>query len=180
MSHIDEAKPHFERAIDHLAEGLGTIRTGRANPSLVENIQVEAYGSMQPIKAMAAISTPDSRTIRIDPWDGSVVQAIETALQKSDIGIQPTVDGRSIRLNMPMMTEETRFKMVKNVHERLEEGRISIRKIREETRKKMQAEDGVGKDELHRDLESLEKVIKEYMAQIEAMGEKKETELTTI
>lgn len=180
MSHIDDAKPQFERVLDHLAEGLGTIRTGRANPSLVENIQVEAYGSMQPIKAMAAISTPDARTLRIDPWDGSVVQAIESALQKSDIGIQPTVDGKSIRLNMPMMTDETRQKMVKAMHERLEESRISIRKVREETRKKMQAEDGVSKDDLHRDLETLEKVIKDYMAKIDAMGAKKETELTTI
>lgn len=180
MSQIDEARPQFARVIDHLASEIGSIRTGRANPGLLDGIQVESYGTFQPLKAVAAISTPDARTIKIDPWDASVVQAIETAIQKSDIGIQPTVDGKSIRLTMPMMTDETRQKMVKSLHEKLEEGRIGIRKVREETRKRIQAEDGVSQDDQRRTLEGLEKVVKEYMAQIDAMGEKKEKELTTI
>lgn len=180
MSLLDEAKPQFERALDHLASDVGSIRTGRANPGILDGVEVEAYGVMQPVKALAAISTPDARTLKIDPWDASVVQAIETAIQKSDIGIQPTVDGKSIRLMMPMMTDETRQKMVKALKEKLEEGRVAMRKVREETRKKIAAESGIGEDEVRRQQEALEKVVKEYMAKIDAMGEKKEKELTTI
>lgn len=179
MSHIDSAKPQFEKVIEHLAHELNAIRTGRANPGILDDVQVEAYGTMQPVKALAAISTPDARTIKIDPWDGSVVQAIEHAIQKSDLGIQPTVDGKSIRMSMPMMTDETRQKMVKLMKEKLEEGRVGLRKVREETRKKMSADDG-GEDELRRQQDALEKIVKDYMAKIDAMGEKKETEITTI
>lgn len=179
MSHSDSAKPQFEKVLEHLAHELNAIRTGRANPSILDDVQVEAYGAFQPVKALAAISTPDARTIKIDPWDGSVVQAIEQAIQKSDIGIQPVVDGKSLRLTMPMMTDETRQKMVKIMKEKLEEGRVGMRKVREETRKKMSAEDG-GEDALRREQEALEKIVKDYMAKIDVMGEKKEKEITTL
>lgn len=180
MSYLDDAKPQFSGAIDHLAHELGGLRTGRANPSLVEDIPVEAYSAIQPLKALAAISTPDARTIRIDPWDASVTQAIEHAIQKSDIGMSPAVDGKSIRLNIPMMTDETRQKMVKVMNEKLEDARIAVRKVREEVKKKIEKEEGVGKDDIRSNIEQLEKVVKEHMAKIEAMGEKKEVEITTI
>lgn len=180
MSIIDSAKPNFEKAIDHLAENLMAIRTGRANPGMVENVQVEAYGAIQPLKAMAAISTPDARTIAIDPWDASVTKAIETGLQKADLGITPTVDGKTIRMIMPMMTDETRQRMVKMLKEKLEDARVAVRRVREEAKKKIEKEDGVGKDDIRRNVESLEKVVKDYMAKIDAMGDKKEKEITTI
>lgn len=180
MSHINDAKPQFDRAIDHISHETATIRTGRATPSILDNVQVEAYGVLQPVKSLAAISTPDARTLKIEPWDATVVQAIETAIQKSDVGIQPVVDGKSIRLSMPMMTDESRQKMVKLLKEKLEDGRVAIRKVREEAKKKIEKEEGVGKDDIRRELESLEKVVKEHMAQIDAMGEKKEKELTTL
>lgn len=180
MSMIDEAKPNFEKAIDHLAENLMAIRTGRANPGMVENVQVEAYGAMQPIKAMAAISTPDSRTIAIDPWDASVTKAIEIALQKADLGMNPTVDGKTIRMVIPMMTDETRQRMVKMLKEKLEDARVAVRRVREDAKKKIEKEEGVGKDDIRRNVEALEKVVKDYMAKIDAMGDKKENEITTI
>ncbi|MBI1907981.1 ribosome recycling factor [Candidatus Uhrbacteria bacterium] len=180
MHIIDEAKPNFAKAIDHLAENLMAIRTGRANPGMVENVEVEAYGTMQPLKALAAISTPDARTISIDPWDAGVTKAIETSLQKADLGMNPTVDGKTIRMVMPMMTDETRQRMVKMLKEKLEEARVAVRRVREEVKKKVEKEEGVGKDDIRRNVESLEKVVKEYMAQIDAMGEKKEKEITTI
>ena len=180
MPHIDEAKPQFVRALDHLAHELSSLRTGRANPSIVEDIPVEAYGVTQPLKALAAISTPDARTIRIDPWDASVTQAMESAIQKSDIGMNPAVDGKSIRLNIPMMTDETRQKMVKVMNEKLEDARIAVRKVREEVKKKIEKDEGVGKDDIRRNLESLEKVVKEHMAKIDEIGDHKEKEITTI
>lgn len=179
MSLIDDAKPLFQKALDHLAQELVVLRTGRANPALVDNVQVEAYGTVQPLKALGSISTPDARTIQIEPWDASVVKAIESAIVKSDIGIMPTVQGKIIRLPMPMMTDETRQRMVKVVHEKLEDARVAVRGVRDEVKKQAEKAEG-GKDEVHRLLEALDKLTKETNASIEELGEKKETEITTI
>ncbi len=179
MSIIDDAKPQFQKVIDHCVTELGAIRTGRASAAILEPVQVEAYGALQPIKALATITTPDSKTILIEPWDSSVVKAIETAIQKSDVGMNPVVDGKSLRLNMPMMTEETRLKMVKLAKEKLEDARVGIRKVREEARKSMSKIEG-GEDVKRQMEETLEKTVKEYTAKIEEMGDKKEKEITTI
>lgn len=180
MTIIDEYKPHFAKVLDHLSKELGTIRTGRATPALVEGVQVESYGMLQPLKNVASMSTPDSRTLLIEPWDGSVTKAIETALQKSDLGIMPTVDGKTIRMVMPMMTEENRLRMVKVMKEKLEDARVSMRKVREEARKAVEKMTGVGQDEVRRLQEAIEKLVKEHTAKIDEMGEKKEKEITTI
>lgn len=180
MSFITDAKTGFEKVIEHLKHELNAVRTGRATPAIVEDIQVEAYGAMQPIKALASIGTPDARTVQIEPWDASTVKAIETAIMKSDIGIMPTVDGKIIRLNMPMMTEETRMQMVKRMKEKLEEAKISIRKVREENKKGIEAQEGVGEDTIERELEQLEKMVKESTAKIDELGAKKEQEVMTV
>jgi ribosome recycling factor len=180
MIFIDEAKPHFEKAKEHLTRELGMIRTGRATPALVEDLQVESYGVYQPLKAIASINTPDARTIQIQPWDRNAVKSIESAIMKSDIGINPNVDGLTIRLSMPMMTDEMRQRMVKLVKEKLEEARIAVRKVREEVKKKIDKQEGVSEDIRKSDLESLETKVKAVIAEIEEMGRKKETEITTI
>ncbi|MFA5946582.1 MAG: ribosome recycling factor [Patescibacteria group bacterium] len=179
MSLLDEYKPEFEKIVDHLIDELSVIRTGRASPALVENIQVEAYGTFQPVKAVASMSTPDAKTLEITPWDTSVLKAIETAIIKSDIGINPVVDGKMVRLNMPMMTEETRKKMVKVMNEKLEDSRVHIRKVREEAKKKVSAMEG-GQDVVRKELEALEKMVKGYVEKIDAVGEKKEKEVMSI
>lgn len=180
MSYIDDAKPLFSKVIEHLQTELGGIRTGRATPALVENIQVEAYGAFQPVKAVASISIQDARTLQIQPWDQSMVKPIEVAIQKSDIGIMPTVDGKSLRLSMPMMTDETRQRLVKVMKEKLEESRISVRQVRDEIKKKIEKDESQGEDETHRLLEGLDKATKEMNAKIEELGAKKEEEITTI
>lgn len=180
MSFISDAKPQFEKALDHLVHDIGVLRTGRANPSLVEDVQVEAYGTVQALKTLAAISTPDSRTIAIDPWDGSVTKNIESAIQKSDIGIMPVVDGKTIRVTMPMMTDENRQRMVKVLKEKLEDARVAVRRVREEVKKKIEKEEGVSKDDVRADVAELETVVKDYMAKVEVIGDKKEKEVTTI
>ena len=180
MSFISDAKPQFEKALDHLVHDIGVLRTGRANPSLVEDVQVEAYGTVQALKTLAAISTPDSRTIAIDPWDGSVTKNIESAIQKSDIGIMPVVDGKTIRVTMPMMTDENRQRMVKVLKEKLEDARVAVRRVREEVKKKIEKEEGVSKDDVRADVAELETVVKDYMAKVEVIGDKKEKQVTTI
>lgn len=180
MSFITEAKPNFEKAIEHLQQELTSVRTGRAHASLVEGLQVEAYGVMQPLKSLAGISTPDAKTLQIEPWDASVVQNIESAIMKSSIGINPNVDGKTIRLVMPMMTEEDRQRLVKVVKEKAEDARIAVRQVREETKKKIEKQEGVGEDMIRDQVADLEKVVKEYNEKIGAIAAKKETDITTI
>lgn len=179
MKYIDEARQQFEKAIEHLKTELAGLRTGRATPALVENILVEAYGTTQPIKALASISTPDAKTVQIEPWDGSVVKPMETAIQKAELGINPNVDGKIIRLMMPMMTEESRQKMVKLLKERLEEAKIAVRKVREEVKKTIEKAE-LPEDEERGELKKLDERVKELTEQIEALGKKKEEEITTI
>lgn len=180
MAHLDDAKPQFQKAIEHLEDDLRGLRTGRATPALVENIEVEAYGTMQPIKALASMSTPDSRTLEIAPWDTSVVKAIESAIQASGIGINPVMDGKVLRLVMPMMTEESRLKLVKLIKEKLEETRVTIRRIREDVRKKIGAQGGVSEDIIKKEQENLDKLVKEMIAKVDAIGDKKEEEIMKI
>ncbi len=180
MSLINDAEPQFQKALEHLGKELSTLRTGRATPALVENIEVEAYGNSQPVKALGSISTPDARTVRIEPWDASVVQAIEKAIQEANIGITPTVDGKIIRLNLPMMTDESRQKLVKTMREKLEDARISVRQTREDVKKKIEKQEGVGKDEIRNELEKLDEAVKKINGEIEEIGNKKEKEITEI
>lgn len=180
MSYLAGAKSDFDKVIDHLKAEMNTIRTGRANPSVLDEIQVEAYGTYQPIKAMASISTPDAKTIQIDPWDSSATKAIEIAIMKSDIGLNPNVDGKTIRLFMPMMTEETRKEMVKKMKGKLEDAKVSIRKVREDVKKNIESQTDIGLDLVAREMADMEREVKKYYAQIEELGEKKEAEVMSI
>ncbi|PIQ67234.1 ribosome recycling factor [Candidatus Uhrbacteria bacterium CG_4_10_14_0_2_um_filter_41_7] len=180
MSFLSDAKPQFEATIEHLAKELGAIRTGRATPALVENLNVEMYGAVQPLKALASISTPDAKTVQIDPWDNAGAKAIESAILKSDIGINPNVNGKTIRLIMPMMTDETRQRMVKTLKEKLEDAKIQIRRIREEIKKKIEKDEDASEDDKKADKADLEDVVRSYVSRVEEIGAKKETEVTTI
>ncbi|MFH1766480.1 MAG: ribosome recycling factor [Patescibacteria group bacterium] len=180
MTIVKESKSQFDKAIEHLAQELSSIRTGRATPALVENLEIEAYGTMQSLKSLASISTPDAKTLQIEPWDSSVVKNIESAIQKSDIGINPNTDGRTIRLIMPMMTDEVRQKMVKVVKDKLEEARIAVRQVREDIKKKIEKIEGIGDDEKHGLQKELDELVKTYNATIEGAGQKKIDEITTI
>jgi len=179
MSIVDEAKPQFKKALEHLSGELSMLRTGRATPALLEFITVEVYGAQQPVKTVASISASDARTLVIEPWDASVTKDIESAIMKSDLGITPNVDGKIIRLIMPSMTDETRQRMVKVMKEKLEEARIAVRKVREEVKKKI--EKGDGSEDEKRDLQKeLDELVKEQNASVDEMGKKKEEEITTV
>ena len=177
---LNDAKPQFQKAIGHLHQELQSVRTGRANPAMVEDLPIEAYGAQQALKTLASISTPDARTIQIEPWDASVVPGIEKGLMAADLGMTPTVDGKIVRLNIPMMTDEMRQKMVKQVGEKMESARISVRQVREDVKKKIEKQEGIGDDEKHGQLAALDKHVKEMNGQIEEIGKKKEEEITTV
>lgn len=180
MPSLSETKKQFTQAVDHLASELATLRTGRATPALVDHVQVEAYGTFQPIKALASLSTPDSKTLQIDPWDATVVKAIESAIVASGIGIMPVVDGKTLRLVMPMMTEENRKKLVKIAHEKVEDARVAVRRIREDARKEIAKQTGVGEDSVRKEQEDLDKMTKEFVAQLDILGQKKEEEIMKV
>ncbi len=176
-------KPAYDAVLDHLSKELGTLRTGRANPAILEGINVVAYDSVMDLKSVASISVPDSRTLAIQPWDKSLLQAIEKAIREADIGVNPSVDGDAVRLNLPQMTEDNRKKLVKTMHERIEDAKISLRKVREEARaqvSKMEADKQMGEDEKYKAYEELDKMTKEYGEKIDTMADKKEEEIMTI
>ncbi len=176
-------KDEFKKAIDFLQKDLGTIKTGRAHPGLVEDIAVEAYGSKMRIKELATVSAPEPRTIRIEPWDKSQISAMEKGLMSSDMGFNPSNDGSSIIINLPELTAERREEVAKLVDKKAEEAKISIRKIREEFMKKMDDANDAGElsdDEFEKDKKDLQKAVDENNKEIEALSEKKQQEVKQI
>ena len=132
MSHpiLNDTQARMKKTVDHTLHEFSTIHTGKASPSMVEGIMVEAYGGMQQLKACAAITTPDPRLIQVQPWDKSLTRAIEKALQQANIGVNPIVDGNLIRLPFPDLSRERRQEFVKTAHRLAEEGRVHVRNVR--------------------------------------------------
>jgi len=162
---------------------LMTLRVGRANPLMVENILVQAYGSRMPIKQLASITVPEARTILIQPWDKIVTKDIEKAISEANIGLNPVNEGAQIRLTIPPLTEESRKELTKSVGEKMEKSRIVIRQIRDKVRDQV-AKKEKGKEITEDDKYDLQKKlddwIKDYNEKIKDLGEKKEKEIMTI
>jgi len=183
MNYIQDNKEMFNKAIEFFKHDILSLRTGRASSVIVEDIQVEAYGVRQPLKAVASITIQDARTIGVEPWDKSIMGAVESALRAAPIGINPVNDGRLIRLPLPELTQDRRKELVKVLSQKMEAARVSIRKVREEVKEFVElAEEGgeIGEDEKFKQLDELEKVVKEYNDKIKEIGEEKETEINTI
>jgi ribosome recycling factor len=177
------AEPKMKRAVDAMERDFNAIRTGRASTGLVERITVDYYGTSTPINQIAGVSVPDAHLIVIQPWDRSVLGAIEKAITKSDIGLVPNVDGAVVRLNVPALTEERRREIVKQVRRRAEEARIEVRNHRREVAdqlKKALRDGDLSEDEERRELEALQKLTDRYIETIEARAERKEAEVMEV
>jgi ribosome recycling factor len=177
------AEHKMARAVEAMERDFQGVRTGRASTSLVERLTVDYYGTQTPLNQLAGISVPEAHQIVIQPWDRSVLGAIEKAIQKSDIGLVPNVDGTVVRLNIPPLTEERRKDLVKVVHKRMEEARVEIRNIRRDASHDLQKEerDGtVGADESHRQIESLQKTTDRFIAEVDRLGGVKEQEVLEV
>ena len=171
------------RAVEVLERDLQGIRTGRASTGLVERIHVDYYGTQTPLNQLAGISVPEPHQIVIQPWDRSVLGAIERAIIKSDIGLTPNVDGTVVRLNIPPLTEERRHDLVRVVHKRMEEARVEIRNLRREAAdqlKKLERDGEVGADEGHRLLDTLQKTTDRHVAEVDRVGAAKEQEVLEV
>ncbi len=180
---IEIHKTEFERVVENLKSDLSTLRVGRANPLMVENILVEAYGAKTPLKQMASISVPEARTILVQPWDKAIIKDIEKSIIVANIGINPVNEGSQIRLTIPSLTEESRRELVKSVGEKMEKSRIIIRqirdKIKDEINKKQKAAD-ITEDDKYDLLKKLDEIVKIYNENIKEVGDKKEREIMII
>ncbi|MEZ0240002.1 MAG: ribosome recycling factor [Chloroflexota bacterium] len=180
---IDAADHKMARAVEVMERDLQGVRTGRASTSLVERIVVDYYGTQTPLNQLAGISVPETHQIVIQPWDRSVLGAIEKAITKSDIGLTPNVDGTVVRLNIPQLTEERRRDLVRVVHKRMEETRVEIRNLRREAADHLKREerDGeLGTDEAHRQHDRLQKTTDRHIAEVDRLGLAKEQEVLEV
>ncbi len=180
---LDEIKQNMQKTIESTQRSFNTIRTGRANPSLLDRISVEYYGTETPLKALANISTPDSSTITIQPYDKGSLAQIEKAISMSDIGLVPNNDGSIIRLNVPPLTSERRQELVKLAGKMAEEGKVALRNIRrdavDEVRKQEKSSE-VSEDE-SRDIQGqIQKITDRFTGKIEELLTAKEKDITTV
>jgi ribosome recycling factor len=180
---VAAADHKMARAVEVLERDLNGVRTGRASTSLLERIHVDYYGTQTPLNQLAGISVPESHQIVIQPWDRSVLGAIERAIIKSDIGLTPNVDGTVVRLNVPQLTEERRKDLVRVVHKRMEEARVEIRNLRREAAdhlKKAEKDGELGTDDHHRFLEVIQKTTDRHIAEVDRVGGVKEQEVLEV
>jgi ribosome recycling factor len=178
-----ETEKMMESAINALTHEFGTIRTGRASISLLDNIKVEYYHALTPLNQMTTISIPEPRLMVIQPWDPSTLPNIEKAILKSDIGLTPSNDGKVIRLSIPMLTEERRKQLVKVVKKIAEESRTSIRNARRESNeklKKMEKDKEITEDDYHNGLKDIQKLTDDYIARADEFLERKEKEIMEV
>lgn len=176
------AEDRMEKSVASLRKELASLRAGRATPALLDRIQVEYYGSMTPINQMAGITTPDARTIMIQPWDKSSLSDIEKAIMKSDLGLNPANDGNIIRISIPALTEERRAELVKMTKKFGEEAKVSIRNIRRDANEEIKKleKSGVPEDESRRHQEDVQKFTDKFTNEIDKILAEKEKEIMEV
>lgn len=180
---LEKAREDFEEIIKLVEDDLKGVKTGRAKPSLVEDVKIEAYGTVMTLKELASISVPDPHQIVVSPWDKSILEAIEKGIASAGLNLNPVVEGDLIRIAIPSLTEETRRDLVKLVNQKLESGRKLLRQVRLEIKEaidKLKGKPGVSEDDIHQNLEELQKLVDEFNDKIEELGKAKEKELMTI
>lgn len=178
-----ETESRMSEAVKALQQELNSIRTGRANPSLIETLPVEYYGTNTPLRELANISVPEARTLLIRPFDPSSLGDIEKAILKSDLGLMPNNDGENIRLNLPTPTEERRKELVKVLGEKAEQARINIRNIRRESirdLREFEDENLITEDDLHRGQEKVQEITDHFTDQVDKLSERKEKEIMAV
>lgn len=180
---LDELTRRLEATLEVVKKDLGSVRTWRAKPSLVEEVKVEAYGTVMSLRELATISAPDPSLILIKPWDRGLVAAISSGIQKAGLNLQPIVDGDTIKIAIPALSQERREELVKLVHQKIESGRVMVRNVRAEIKEQIEAQEGeagISEDNIKDWLSQMQKRIDEYMVKLDEMGNDKEKELMTL
>jgi len=176
-------KDEMEKTLAGLNKSFARVRTGRASASLLDGIKVDYYGTPTPINQVANVSIPESRLIVIVPWDASIVGAIEKAIQKSDLGLTPTTDGKAIRLAIPQLTEERRKEIVKTVKKMAEEGKVKLRNLRRDANEELKAmkkNNSISEDELFKAQDEVQKITDQYIEKVDKVLAVKEKEIMEI
>ena len=177
---LKNADSRMKKTIEALTKELSSIRTGRASPALVEHIKIDYHGVITPLIQVASISVPEPRTIAIHPWDRTIINSIDKAILKSDLGLNPVNDGNNIRISLPTLTEERRKDLIKAVHKRLEESRITIRNLRRESVDELRTAEKnkeISQDQNIRAAEQLQKLTDSHIESINRIGKDEESEI---
>lgn len=180
---LQEAQRRMQRSIETLETEFRGLRAGRAHVGLIERVMVDYYGVPTPIPQMASVTSPDPRLLVIQPWEKSMVNAVVKAIEKADLGVQPTSDGTVVRLSIPPLTAERREELSRRAHKLAEEARVSIRNVRRDTNDALRQwakEEEVPEDILRRDQERVQKLTDQYIAEIDRLLQKKEEEIRAV
>ncbi len=179
---LEDTAEQMKKAVTHTESELTKIRAGKAMPSMLDGIHVDYYGTSTPLSQVSNINTPDARTLLVQPWEKTMLSAIEKAILDANIGLTPQNDGTVIRLNIPPLTEERRRDLVKKVKEEAEKGRVAVRNIRKEANdviKKLK-NDGVSEDEIKTGEAEVQKLTDKYIANVDRLAEAKEQDIMTV
>ncbi|MCF7798255.1 MAG: ribosome recycling factor [Lentisphaeria bacterium] len=179
----EDAAARMEKAVEHIHHEFAGIRTGRASVALLDGIKVEYYGTMTPLNQVASISIPEPRLITIQPWDKSMVSAIERAILVADLGLNPGNDGQIIRIPIPPLTDERRKELIRFMHKLAEEGRVAVRNVRRDVNeqiKKSEAAHELSEDNAKRGLENIQEITNKYIAEIDELVKKKEVDIMEV
>ena len=178
-----EADARMQKSVDALTRELNSVRTGRASPSLVENLTVDYYGTRTPLNQLASISVPEPRVLLIQPWDRQAIESVEKGILRSDLGLVPNNDGTAIRINIPTLTEERRRQLVKLVRRKVEDAHVAARNIRRDTLERlreMEKGKALSRDEGRRAQAQLQQVTDSYIARMDMLSEQKEAEVMEV
>lgn len=178
--YLEDAKDRMNKAINHVGSELTKIRAGKANPSMLDGIMVSYYGAMSPLNQVSSMTTPDARSIFIKPWEKNLIPEIEKAILAANIGLTPQNDGQQVIINIPMLTEERRKQLVKQVHGECEHGKVSVRSIRKETNESLKKIKGASEDDIKNAEESVQKLTDDFILKIDGLMKKKEAEIMTV
>lgn len=177
---MKDCRVHMDKAIDSSKREFGSIRSGKASPSMLDTVRVELYGTQMTLNQVAAISAPEPRVIIVTPFDKGQIKAIEKAIRESDLGLEPSAQGNIIRVPLPMMNEQRRKELVKVVHKLAEEGRIAVRHARTTAREQLKKLNGVSEDDVKHAEKDLQKIHDDYMHKIDELLKHKEAEIMEV
>ena len=178
--YLDDARDRMVKAINHLGSELTKIRAGKASPAMLDGIIVPYYGVNSPLNQVASVTAPEARTLFIKPWEKQLIPEIEKAIMAANIGLTPQNDGQQVIINIPILTEERRKQLVKQVHQECETGKISVRAVRKETNEALKKIKGASEDDLKNAEDEVQKLTDDYILRIDSLMKKKEVEIMTV
>lgn len=178
--YLEDARESMTKAFNHIGHELTKIRAGKANPSMLDGLMVSYYGAMTPLQQVASVTTPDARTLFVKPWEKGMIPEIEKAIINGNLGLNPQNDGQQIIINIPMLTEERRKQLVKQVGQECEHGKISIRNIRKDTNEQLKKIKGVSEDDIKHAEEKVQKMTDDFISKVDGLMKKKEGEIMTV